>query len=381
MNLSSLFSSILVTSVLAVAGCQSPKSGEENQQNETEPPATIDLLVGAYTGSGSNGIYQLQFDPATGQLSDSVLLVKTTNPSYLAISKDRQLVYSVNETGEGSVSSFKWNHEANQLTQLSTQSTEGAHPCYVDLNASENQLAVANYSSGNMAVYTIGAGGEIQPGPQIKQHEGSGPVDPNQKGPHAHCAVYKGSFLYVVDLGIDKILAYPVAADGTLGDPQTALALEPGDGPRHLIFHPTMAMAFVVNELSSSVVSLQTDLEKGVFEAIDKKSTLPDGYTDKNADADIHITGDGKFLYASNRGHNSIAMFAVSDDGMLTGLGHEPVQGNWPRNFALSPDDNYLLVANQESNNIVVFKRDVATGRLSATGNTFTLSKPVCLKF
>lgn len=381
MNPSSFVSMAIIISAAMLGACQSPKPADESEQGETETVATIDLLVGTYTGSGSNGIYQLQFNPATGQLSDSLLLVATTNPSYLAISSDRQLVFSVNETGEGSVSSFRWNHEASELSLLSSQSTEGAHPCYVDLDASEKQLAVANYSSGNLAVYALGGEGDIQPGPQIRQHEGSGPVDPNQKGPHAHCAIYKGSFLYAVDLGIDKILAYPVTADGTLGAPHTALQLEPGDGPRHLIFHPTKPMAFAVNELSSSVVSLKADLENGVFEVIDKKSTLPEGYDEKNADADVHITADGRFLYASNRGHNSIAMFAVSEEGELNSLGHEPVQGSWPRNFALSPDDSYLLVANQESNNIVVFKRDAVTGLLSATGNAFTLSKPVCLMF
>lgn len=375
-----LLSLLLLTAAVLLTKCSAAKK-EELAAANTSKAATIDLLVGVYTGNGSNGIYQLQFDPATGQLSDSLLLVKTNNPSYLAISADRQYVYSVNETEEGNVSSFRWNQQANQLIPVSSQPTGGAHPCYVDLSADEKMLAVANYSSGNLAVFSLATDGTIQPNAQLRQHEGSGPVDPNQKGPHAHCSLFKANFLYVVDLGIDKVLTYPVLSDGQLGEVTVALALDAGDGPRHLVFHPSKPMAFLVNELSSSVVSLRADFENGTLEPISKLSTLPEGFTDKNFDADVHLSSDGKFLYATNRGHNSIAMFGVADDGSLSVLGHEPTRGGWPRNFTLSPDENFLLVANQESHNIVVFKRDPATGLLSYSGYDFTISKPVCLKF
>jgi len=375
-----IVNTVLLFGVLLLAGCSERKK-EEQADASTTKAATIDLLVGVYTGSGSNGIYQLQFDASTGQLSDSLLLVKTTNPSYLAISSDRQYVYSVNETEAGNVSSFKWDQQKDQLILVSSLPTEGAHPCYVDLSADEKVLAVANYSSGNLAVYSLATDGTIQPNPQLRKHEGSGPVDSNQKGPHAHCSLFKDNFLYVVDLGIDKVLAYPALSDGQLGEAKVALALDPGDGPRHLVFHPSKPLAFVVNELSSSVVSLRADLENGTLEPISKLSTLPEGFTDKNFDADVHLSSDGKFLYATNRGHNSIAMFSVADDGILSALGHESTRGAWPRNFTLSPDENFLLVANQESNNIVVFKRDNATGLVSYSGYEFTISKPVCLKF
>ncbi|MEQ8413914.1 MAG: lactonase family protein [Imperialibacter sp.] len=381
MELRSKLFGVLIVLIAFMAGCTQQKPQETEGQDDKMEAQTIDLLVGVYTGGGSNGIYQLQFNTATGELSDSLLLVKTTNPSYLAISKDRQSVFSVNETQEGGVSSFSWDHGNNQLVEVSKLSTEGAHPCYVDISPSGRQIAVANYSSGNLAVYQLGEGLALQASPQIRQHEGSGPVVPNQKGPHAHCSIFKGGYLYAVDLGIDKVLAYPFAADGSLGEAHVAFELQPGDGPRHLIFHPTKAMAFVVNELSSSVVSLKADLDKGTFEAIDRKSTIPDDFTEKNSDADIHITSDGKFLYASNRGHHSIAMYAVADDGSLTSLGNEPVGGKTPRNFTLSPDEKFLLVANQDTNNIVVFTRNTETGLLAATGKEFSVSKPVCLKF
>lgn len=364
--------------VLIALACSTPKSTKEDK---APAAATVDLLVGTYTGSGSRGIYQLQFNPATGELSDSVLLAATNNPSYLVINQSRSAVFAVNETTEGGITSFRWDREADTLVQVSSVPSKGAHPCYVDLSGDEQLLAVANYSSGNLAVYAVSGDAGIGEEPVVVQHEGSGPVAPNQKGPHAHCSIFRDGFLYAVDLGIDKVLAYPVQADGTLGAATTAFQLQPGDGPRHLIFHPTQPMAFVVNELSSSVVSLAADFDQGVFREIDRASTLPDGFAEKNADADVHLSPDGRFLYASNRGHNSLAVFSVGDTGTLTALGHEPVRGNWPRNFTLSPDGRFVLVANQESGNIVVFSRNEETGLLSFTGHEFAVSKPVCLKF
>ncbi|MCB0669736.1 MAG: lactonase family protein, partial [Saprospiraceae bacterium] len=207
-------------------------------------------------------------------------------------------------------------------------------------------------------------------------------VLPNQKGPRAHCVKFdpNGKFLYTVDLGIDQIITYPVSASG-VGEATSRFALDPGDGPRHFIFDPTRDLAYVVNELGSSVVSMRIDHNTGELTRIDKKGTLPEGFEGDNYCADIHISSDGKFLYASNRGHNSLAIFSVGDQGELEKIGVESVQGEWPRNFTLSPDEKYVLVANQNTDNITVFNRNTETGALTFTGNQYQLSKPVALKF
>lgn len=379
---------LVIITAISLISCKETK--KENPQTETEPmteekskPETIELLTGTYTDETSKGIYLLSFNPADGSLENKGLVAETVSPSYLDISNDRQFVFAVNEDDPGYVSSFKWNDDRTKLNLINQQPSKGAHPCFIELNKDENQLALANYSSGNIAVYTVAGGGNISESPEVRQHEGSGPVTPNQKSAHAHCSKFDttGKFLYVADLGIDEIVSYPLDENGKPGEKQTALALDKGDGPRHFIFHPNKNMAFIVNELSGSVVSAKIDPEKGLWERIDKKSTLPEDYTGTNACADIHITSNGKFLYASNRGHNSIAVFKVAEDGTLEKIANEHVQGEWPRNFTLSPDEKHLIVANKDTDNITVFGIDPETGLLTYTGNQVTVSKPVCLKF
>jgi len=352
-----------------------PKSRELQNMN-------MELLVGTYTGKGSKGIYLLDFDQNSGKLSNERLLIETSNPSFVTYDRDKKFVYAVNEGREGQVSSFQWNSDRSALQAVNQQSSEGSSPCYLELNPEEDLLAVANYSSGNLSIYKIGNGGEIQPMPTVIQHEGAGPVKPNQESPRAHCVRFdpNGHFLYAVDLGIDQIISYPVL-NGEVGKAVSSIAMDPGDGPRHFIFHPSLNLAFVVNELGSSVVSMKIDHKTGKLARIDKASTLPNDFTGKNYCADIHITSNGKFLYASNRGHQSIAIFEVSEDGKLRRIGIESVHGEWPRNFTLSPDEKHLLVANQNSDNITVFNINQETGLLSYTGHEYKLSQPVALKF
>lgn len=384
------YSKHLATAIVLFSLLSCNEKKKEAEKVEVEPvveeatkPKTIELLVGTYTDKESKGLYKLLFNPADGSLSEKMLVAETISPSYFDISKDRQFIYTVNESKPGNVSSYKWNEERTQLTLVSTQSSEGDHPCYAELNGDENLLAVGNYSSGNLVVYKVDENGVISPDPQNKQHEGSGPVKPNQDSAHAHCSKFdaNGKFVYVADLGIDEIVAYPVGENGVLGEKQTALAFDKGDGPRHLIFHPTKDIAFIINELSGSIVSAKVNHETGIFERIDKQSTLPADFTGENSCADIHITSNGKFLYGSNRGHNSIAMFSVTEEGKLTLLGNEPVQGGWPRNFVISPDEKHLLVANKDTNNITVFNINSETGLLTYTGNQAEVSRPICLKF
>lgn len=366
---------LFVIFLLFTIGCDQQKAAN------TETTKTMELLVGTYTDKESEGIYRFNFNTTTGSLDNGELLVKTPNPSYLTSSKDGRFIYAVNEEEKGSVSAFKWNEEKTLLELINQESTNGMHPCYLDLNSSEDILVVANYSSGTVTAFNVNENGGINARPQVIQHRGSGPNSERQAGPHAHCSIFNGDrWVYVVDLGIDQIIAYP-AKSGALGDPHVAFQLEAEDGPRHLIFHPTEPLAFVINELSNAVVSMKVDANNGQFEVIDRVSTLPDNFTGHSQSADIQISPDGKFLYASNRGHESIAIISVSDEGSLERIGTESVRGEWPRNFVITPAGDYLLVANQYTNNIVVFKVDKENGLLSYAGHEVIIDSPVCLKF
>ncbi len=374
--------SFLILCWFALAACSSSTEPQTKTGPVEAETQTLPLLVGAYTDQESKGIYQLDFDLSTGTLSSPTLLVETGYPSFLAYSSDREYVFAVNETKGGQASSFQWNDDHSQLVPLSQQATEGDYPCHVERNESGTLLAAANYGSGNITVFQVLAG-QIQASPTVRQHTGSGPVSPNQTSAHAHCSKFGpgGKFLYTVDLGTDQIVIYPVSETGTVGPAIENLEMDPGDGPRHLIFHPTQDLAFVVNELSSTVASFQLSPETGKLEPLDKISTLPDAFSGTNYCADIHLSSNGKFLYASNRGHNSIAVFSVGENGRLERIGVESVRGDWPRNFTLSPDEKHLLVANQKSNNITVFAVDPATGLLTYTGQEIAMSKPVMLLF
>jgi len=375
---------LLILSVACKPNTKKDKSLEATSEMEGEKvERTIDLLVGTYSDEDSKGIYKYDFDPATGALGNKILLAEQTSPTFLCISKDKSTVYSVNRPDPATMTVYKWNEDRTALNEQSTHLVEGEAPCYVALNEAENLLGVANYSSGNIAMYHVDSNGAISGETQTSQHSGSGPFLPNQASAHAHCALFdaSGRFLYVSDLGIDKVLSYPIDADGKLQEKQLALAADPGDGPRLLIFNPDKNQAFIINELSSSVVSAAVDSETGTFIRIDKQSTLPGDFEGNNACADIRLSNDGRFLYASNRGHNSIAIFSVTEEGKLSLLHNEPVQGDWPRNFTLSPDGDFLLIANQKSNNIVVFNVDKESGMLTYSGNQATISQPVCLVF
>jgi 6-phosphogluconolactonase len=257
--------------------------------------------------------------------------------------------------------------------------TAGKHPCYVSLNHNNKSIAFANYSSGNIGFVEVNENGGFKSDIQVKQHKGKGTLLPNQEKPHAHCTkFYKNNFLYAVDLGIDKVLKYTIDNNEMIKS-EIVLESKNGDGFRHLIFHPTKNISYLVNEFSNSVIVSQIENETGAFKKIQQVSTLPKGYEKESFAADVQISNDGKFLYVSNRGQNSIVVFSVDKEGKLTFITTESVRGNWPRNFMLTKDNNFLLVANQFSNNIVVFKRDKNTGMLEYTGNQLEMSLPVFL--
>ncbi|MEO1010012.1 MAG: lactonase family protein [Bacteroidota bacterium] len=378
----------ILFSLLFLLGCGEKEKKESKPASP--PPTTMqeqesstELLVGTFTGEGSEGIYKLDFNTETGELGNKTLLVVRENPGYLDISRDRSRVYSSNSGTPGSLSIFEFNTDRSGLRHIGDYSSEGDGACFIELSKNENLVAAANYGSGSIVLYSLDTKGMMVSGTaQKQQHKGSS-TSPRQKSAHAHCVKFDdtGKTLYAVDLGMDAVVAYPLGSDGRWGKGHTALKTRPGDGPRHMIFHPTKNMAFVINELSNTVISAKVDAQKAKFEIIDQKSTLPDDFKDESFCADIHLSPDNRFLYASNRGHNSIAIFSVSEEGQLEFLGTEPVRGDWPRNFTLSPDGRFLLAANQKSGNITVFNVNRATGLLSYTGHELKMSQPVCLKF
>lgn len=375
-----LFIPAIITSFLTACG----------QREKTPETTPMKILAGTYTQGKSKGIYLLSFDPATGALANEGLAAETEQPSFLILSKDQKRVYAVNETetfqGQpgGGISAFQWDEGGAQLSLLNDANTRGAHPCYLSLSSKGRFLSVANYTGGNIALFELDGKGALQEGPAIRQHSGSGPNAARQEGPHAHCVAWRpdGKYLYAVDLGIDQVLAYPFdETNGTLGEALTAIQVKGGSGPRLLAFHPSQKLAFLVNELTCTVVSMSYEEESPAFTPIQEERTLPATFTGENTCAHIQLSPDGRFLYVSNRGHDSIAAFAVSSEGALKQVEAEPALGGHPRFFTISPDGNYMLVANRDSDSVVVFRIDQENGKLEPTGGRAEVYSPVCLQF
>ncbi|MCK5103311.1 MAG: lactonase family protein [Cyclobacteriaceae bacterium] len=346
------------------------------------------LYIGAYTQGEEEGIYVYKFDATDGDLKYLSTATGVVNPSYLAIHPKNNLLIAVNETGDyegeksGSVSSFEINPENGSLRKLNQVPSGGGAPCYVSINKSATLAFVANYSGGNVSVFPIADHGKLMPYSILKQHSGSGPKE-SQKGPRAHAIVLdpKEDYILAVDLGIDKVISYAIGKKNDALKAQSELELTKGAGPRHLTFHPNKKLAFVISELNSTITSCTYDTKSGKLTSVMTVNTLPDGFSGESYCADIHVSPNGKFLYGSNRGHDSIVIFKIDQKtGELTYVDHHSVNGKWPRNFMIDPTGQFLLAANQNSNNIVVFKIDSETGKLRANGVEIEVSKPVCLK-
>jgi 6-phosphogluconolactonase len=338
------------------------------------------LYVGTYTSGKSEGIYIYRFNSTTGALTKSGS-IKSENPSFLALDPAKRFLYAVNENPTGTVSSFRIDPKSAELTFLNQQSSGGADPCYLSVDRKARSLLVANYTSGNVSVLPILRDGSLSSTIEVEQHHGAGPRE-QQKGPHAHCIRLDrlNRHALAADLGIDKLLIYRFGA-GKLGDAQEAL-LHPGAGPRHLTFHPNGKYVYVINELDSSLTTFRYDAVKGTLQQFETLSTLPRDFVGTSYCADIHISRSGRFIYGSNRGHNSIVVFAVDGrTGRLNLVEHVSTEGNWPRNFTLDPSEKFLLVANQRSDNVVTFRVDAATGRLTPAGQQAEIPVPVCLQF
>lgn len=346
------------------------------------------LFIGTYTGTGSKGIYVYRFDAGTGKATWVSNTDSVVNPSYLCVAPGDSMLYACTETrtvNAGGVTAFKFNRSSGRLTQLNKQSSGGDNPCYVNVYKNGKWVVVGNYSGGSLAAFPVNSNGSLQPYSQLIQHEGKGTNKERQEMAHVHSTIFSPAqdYLFVPDLGMDKVMIYRFNPSQTKplqsATPPAAMAT-PGSGPRHFDFHPNGKWAYLVEELAGAVVAYQ--YKNGKLQEMQRIATHPDTLTSQPGSADIHVSPDGKFLYASNRGkENNIAIFKIdAASGKLSVAGYQSTLGQTPRNFFIEPSGKYLLAANQESDNIVIFKRDAATGLLRYTGEQIHLPKPVCLK-
>lgn len=340
-------------------------------------PQATQFYVGTYTNGQSEGIYAYSL-MEDGAIDSIGLVARTKNPSFLTKTADSRFLLAVNENEEGTVSSFKIHRDS--LEFINQRSSGGAHPCFVSTN-DEGFVLVANYTGGNVGLLQLMENSELSPLLDVQQHFGEG-THSRQDGPHAHSVWFDpdSTTIISVDLGTNELLFSTIDTKTKKLIPltQPKLQLDLGAGPRHLSFHPNQPWIYVVNELNSTVSLIKKEGDASVL--IASFSTLPEDYAQDNTCADIHLSNDGRFLYASNRGHNSIAIFSIATNGNLELVGHESTRGDGPRNFALSPDNAFLLVANQHSNNIVSFQRDMNSGRLEYITEV-EAHTPVCILF
>lgn len=346
------------------------------------------LITGTYTGGKSKGIYVYRFDEATGT-STLVSETEASNPSYLVVSPDQRFVYAVHENGKdnngGEVSAYAFDKSNGQLRFLNRQLTGGDHPCYVEVDKTGRWVVTGNYSSGNFSIFPVAADGSLGAAVTKQAHQGSGPNKERQEKPHVHCTIFSpdNKWLYVSDLGIDKVMIYSFdAATGTISAASPAYAAtEPGAGPRHITFHPNGRFAYLIEELTGQVVTFS--VKKGKLKRIQRISSLPRTQKGFAGSADIHVSADGRFLYATNRGDfNNVVIYQINAaTGKLSTIGFHSTLGEGPRNFNFSPSGKWLLMANQNSDEIVVFSRNQKTGLIDDSGKRIAVGKPVCLKW
>lgn len=352
------------------------------------------IYVGTYTeeGSTSKGIYVYRYDAANGKVTSLGLAAQTINPSFLAIAPNRRFLYAVNEVGNyqgkksGAVSAFAIDHSTGKLTLLNQVALGGADPCYITMDKTGKYVLVANYTGGSVAAFPVREDGSLGEASAFVQHTGHGTNPERQEGPHAHSIDLSpdNRFAIVDDLGLDQTLVYKFdGAKGSLAlnDPPFATA-DPGAGPRHFTFDAKGKFAYRINEMGSTISVFEYDAAGGILRALQTISALPKDFKGKNDDAEIEVGPTGKFLYASNRGHDSITVFAIdAKTGTLTLVEFVSTKGANPRNFEIDPTGKLLFAANEKSDNIVVFKIDKASGRLSPTRKEFDIAQPVCVRF
>lgn len=384
---------VLALEVAALPWNSGADAAENPAQKATQTASqTLWVYFGTYTNGESKGIYLSQLDLASGALSRPRLVAETVNPSFLAVHPSERFLYAVNEVGDfegrssGAVSAFALDPETGGLTFLNQQASRGAGPCHLIVDKSGKDVLVANYGGGSVAVLPIGSDGRLSPASAFSQHQGSSVNPRRQEGPHAHSINLDAAnrFAFAADLGLDKVLVYRFEASrGSLsaGDPPSA-SVKPGSGPRHFAFHPSGRYAYVINEIASTVTAFAYDADRGTLNPIGAVSTLPEGFEGRSSTAEVQVHPSGRFLYGSNRGHDSIVVFALdSETGKLSYVEHEPTGGRTPRGFGIDPTGTYLLAGNQDSDLVVVFRIDPQSGALEPTGHEAKVPMPVCVKF
>jgi 6-phosphogluconolactonase len=378
------FGLITVIASLAILSC---KSGERS----TEVTSVLRLYIGSYSSEEDPGINVYEFNIPDNEFKKIQSLNGQRNPSFLAINPEAGYLYAVNEVADhkgdrsGAVSAFSIDKTTGMLTFINRQSSLGAGPCHVSVLPDGKHVAVANYSGGSLALIPVSGDGSLETPSGFVQLEGSGPDPRRQRAPHAHSIYPYGNSntVFAADLGNDKVMIYNTDSNGEFhpGSQMAYVSMEPGAGPRHLAIHPDGNWVYVVNELNSTITRLLVDNVSGGLIVKESVSTLPDDFEGNNYCADIRIHPGGMFLYASNRGHNSIAIYDITDDGTPVLTGHAPSGGEWPRNFNIEPSGRRMFVANQNTGNVVVFEINPDTGQLYFTGAELIIDKPVCIEF
>jgi 6-phosphogluconolactonase len=350
------------------------------------------LYIGTYSDGKDGGIEAFRFDTTTGEASPLGVAAKMKSPSFLAASASGRFLYAVGEVddfgqkGAGIVAALSVDASTGRLTLLNQVSSRGAHPCHVVVDRSGKYVLVANYTGGNVAALPIQPDGRLGEATGFAQHQGKSVNPQRQEAPHAHSINVSpdGRFAVAADLGLDQLLVYRLdPAHGTLtpNDPPFTKSA-PGAGPRHFTFHPGAAFAYAINELDSTVTTYAWDIAKGRLDPRQTITTLPEGGVPGNTTAEVQVHPSGRFLYGSNRGHDSIAIFAIDPKtGELRFVSHQPTQGKTPRNFGIAPGGRFLLAANQDSGTIVVFRIDPDSGKLTPTGTVLQVKTPVCVRF
>lgn len=338
--------------------------------------------IGTYTKGDSKGVYSFTLDTDKSLLEEVKLAAELDNPTYVTVSKDNKSLYAVVKEGDkGGVASYTINQQTGDLSLVNSQVNEGSPPCHVSVDEQNRHVLTANYHKGTVESFLINEDGTVNPPVSIVELTGNGPHERQEK-PHTHFSGFTpdNKFVIAVDLGIDKVITY-ANKEGKLEEAHTLL-VKAGSGPRHIVFHPNGKYAYVMTELSNEVITLSYNQETGVFTELQYISTIPTDFTENSQGSAIHISSDGRFVYAGNRGHDSIAVFSVNqDNGELSLVEYTSTEGSWPRDFVLDPTENFVVASNQESSNLVLFSRDTATGKLTLLQSDISVPDPVCVKF
>ncbi len=373
----------VLTIISGIAGCT------KSEKKAQDMPSEI-IYIGTFDGDGSEGLYVFEFNPVTGEMNQIQTVSNRKGPNFQAIDPTGHYLYSVSgepfadSSKAGTVSAYSIDQQNGKLTLINEQSIEGRGPAHVSVDPKGRFVYVSNYGSGSLSVFAIRDDGGLSAAVEVVQHEGHSINKKRQQSPHVHSIIPSpdGSIIYVSDLGMDKIMIYKVdAVTGKLSPaPAPYFKSTPGAGPRHFIIHPGEQFAYSAEEMSSTVAVLKVNEATGGLTQIQRISTIPKSYEDKNTAADIHISPDGQFLYASNRGHNSLVIYKINQSsGKLTLVGYQSTRGERPRNFMVGQQGDFVWVANLNSDKVVLFERNKATGKLSYTGTQVKVPQPVCV--